>query len=165
MEDAEILAHRLRKADRREIEAVTGEAPYDALKRSIAWSNPCYAILDHSDSVIALFGVIPDINQADVGSIWLLGSPEITRHSISFLRDSKIWVDQLQERYMTLWNYVDARNVVHVRWLKWCGFVFLKRIENHGVEHRPFYEFERVRANQPSQEDGVRSSLLTFPRQ
>lgn len=146
-EDAAILAPRLRMADRREIQAATGEAPYAVLRRSIDWSDPCYAILDHTDRVIALFGVVPDINQAEVGSIWLLGSPEIARYSMHFLRHSKTWVARLQEKYITLWNYVDARNEVHVRWLKWCGFVFLRKIDYLGVERRPFYEFERVRGN------------------
>ena len=146
MEDAASLAPALRMADRREIQAMTGETPYAALTRSIMWSNPCYAIVDHTERVIALFGVAPDINQAGVGSIWLLGSPEIARHSMHFLRHSRTWVDRLQEKYMTLWNYVDARNKMHIRWLKWCGFVFLKKVQDHGVEHRPFYEFERVRS-------------------
>jgi hypothetical protein len=147
MKDAVILAPKLRMADRREIQAMTGETPYVALKRSIAQSDPCYAILDYADRVIALFGVVPDINQAKVGSIWMLGSPEITRHSMHIIRHSKTWVDRLQDKYLILWNYVDARNEVHIRWLKWCGFVFIKRIEDCGVEHRPFFEFERVRAN------------------
>lgn len=86
------------------------------------------------------------MNHIDIGSVWLLGAQELNNYSLYFLRHCRSWVNKLQEDYIVLWNYVDARNKVHIRWLKWCGFTFLRLINNHGVEQRPFYEFERVRA-------------------
>ena len=77
--------------------------------------------------------------------MWLLASEGLVeRHSRLFARYSKIWVKQLHRRYDILWNMVDARNRVHIRWLEWCGFTLLRRLVNHGVEQRLFYEFERV---------------------
>lgn len=146
MEDASQLAPRLRVADILEIQAATGESPLTALKRSIACSNPCYTLVNDSNLVLASFGVIPDMNHIDMGSVWLLGAQELNNYSLYFLRHCRSWVNKLQEDYIVLWNYVDARNKVHIRWLKWCGFTFLRLINNHGVEQRPFYEFERVRA-------------------
>ncbi|WP_455153310.1 hypothetical protein [Bradyrhizobium cenepequi] len=37
------------------------------------------------------------------------------RHSVS-------WRDQLLERYPILRNFVDDRNTVSIRWLRWLGF-------------------------------------------
>jgi hypothetical protein len=145
LDDAVHLAPKLRIADKQEIQAATGEEPFVALKRSIYSSHPCYAVVDEFDCVIALFGVIPDINNADVGSIWLLGSCALTAYPLYFLKHCKHWVDKLQEDYSILWNYIDARNEVHIRWLKWCGFTILNLVEDYGVEKRPFYEFERLR--------------------
>ena len=149
--DARRLASRLRGADLQEIRAVTREDPFDLLCQSIAWSNPCYTIVGEDAESLAIFGVVPDPCAEGVGRIWLLGSDDLVfRHSYIFLRHSRKWIEKLHERYPTLWNYVDARNEVHIRWLKWCGFTLLRRIEEYGVERRPFYEFERVAGVTPA---------------
>jgi hypothetical protein len=143
--DAEKLAPKLRQADIQEIQAATGESPLVALQNGISWSDSCYTIVDENDKPLALFGTVPDPNSKDTGRVWFLGSDELTKHSLLFLRNSHKWVEKLHQRYDILWNYIDARNEVHIRWLKWCGFKFIRRIEKYGVEQRPFYEFEKVR--------------------
>jgi hypothetical protein len=89
--------------------------------------------------------VNPDPRQEDAGLIWLLGSDELVRYSYVFLRQCRAWITKLHARYEILWNCVDARNEVHVRWLVWCGFTILETIEEYGVERRPFYGFASVR--------------------
>lgn len=142
--DAVQLAPRLREADRREISAVVGSDPLVALKNCVDLSIPCYAIADASVPY-ALFGVVPDSDTKGQGSVWLLGSDKLVEHPFFVIRHSRLWVERLQDHYKVLWNCVDARNVVHIRWLKWSGFTFLRRIEKYGVEQRPFYEFEKLR--------------------
>lgn len=142
--DADQLNPRLRVADLQEIQAVTGENSLKILRQCAAWSDPCFTIIDQKDIPIAIFGVVPDPVNAALGRIWLLGSDDMVHNSTAFLRHSRQWIDRLHQRYPILWNYVDARNEAHIRWLKWCGFTFLHRIEEYGVERRPFYEFERV---------------------
>lgn len=144
--DAYPLAPKLRAADLQEIEANVGEDVLTHLERSISVSTPCYTVLNVTNQPLAAFGVIPDCRDADVGKIWLLGSPELVSYPFLFLRHCKTWVESLQREYKVLWNFVDARNVVHIRWLKWSGFTFLRLIETHGVERRPFYEFEKTRS-------------------
>jgi len=144
LEDAAKLAPRLREADLQEIKANLGEDPLTVLKQGIADSDLCYAAVSE-DEPIALFGVVPDTDDRDVGLVWLLGSDELTRHAVFVLRNSRKWVEILQQRYRILWNHIDARNELHIRWLQWSGFTLLRRIEQYGVEQRPFYEFERVR--------------------
>ena len=39
---------------------------------------------------------------------------------------------------------VDARNELHIKWLKFMGFKFIQRHENFGVAKLPFYEFLRI---------------------
>lgn len=148
--DIDRLSKRLRAADLQEIQAVTGEDSRKALEQGMAWSDPCLVVADPQDRSLALFGVVPDPGQADVGRVWLLGTDDLVSYSHAFLRNSRKWIEKLHERYPTLWNYVDARNEVHIRWLKWCGFTFLRRIEEYGVERRPFYEFERVAGAAPA---------------
>ena len=152
--DARELAPRLRPADLQEINANLGEDPLVVLERSIAISDPCYAVVDEEDKPMALFGAAPDTGDEEIGMVWLLGSNELIAHPYYVLRNSREWIERLQQRYRVLWNCVDARNEVHIRWLKWCGFEFIRLIEQYGVEQRPFYEFQRVRDDGGGPPDG-----------
>lgn len=143
--DADELAPHLREADLLEIKANLGENPLIVLERGIASSDPCYAAMNEEREVMALFGVVPDSCTDGVGMIWLLGSDDLLAHSFYFLRHCREWIEKLHERYGILWNYVDARNEIHIRWLEWCDFTLIKLIERHGVEQRPFYEFTKAR--------------------
>lgn len=143
--DVNQLAPKLRVADIQEIKAAIGEDPGDVLERNVGWSDPCYAVVDGEDAPIALFGAVPEVNDPDLGIVWLLASDELIKHHFFIARNSRAWVAEMHRRYRVLWNCVDARNEVHIRWLKWCGFKFLRLIEKYGVEERPFYEFEKVR--------------------
>lgn len=145
--DAFALAPGLREADLREIRANLGESPAPVLARGVELSEPCYAVVREDDCPVALFGAVPDSASKNVGLVWLLGSDELVEHPFFFLRNSRRWIGRLHRRYETLWNYVDARNEVHARWLSWCGFTRLGTIENFGVEGRPFHEFRRVRGD------------------
>ncbi len=145
--DAAALTPRLRVEDIHEIEAATGEEPLAAVERCCAASDPCCAITT-DDRVIALFGVVPD--GPDKGIVWLVGSDEIASRPFTFARASRVWVDRLHERYQILWNYADARNEVHLRWLRFCGFTIHRRVDQHGAGRRPFYEFSRTRPERGS---------------
>jgi|ERR1041384_7671963 hypothetical protein len=145
-EDANKLARRLRAADLQEIKANLGEDPLSVLQKGVAESDPCYAVVNEEDEPVALFGVVPDTADADVGVVWLLASDELAEHPFFVLRNTRKWVEELQQQYRVLWNHIDARNELHIRWLQWSGFTLLRRIENFGVEQRPFYEFEKVRS-------------------
>ena len=136
-EDCHYLADRLRYEDKREILANSGSTPYNALLRGYVASELCFTIVDKENVPVGMFGV------NKVGAIWLLATDDIYRIRFSFLRESKKVVQFLNTKYNPLWNYVDCRNTLHIKWLKWCGFVFLRKI-NYGVLNLPFYEFVRV---------------------
>jgi hypothetical protein len=144
-EDAVELARKLRAADLQEIKANLGKDPLTVLEQGVNDSDPCYAVVNEQDRPLALFGVVPDTVDEDVGLVWLLGSDELAEHPFFVLRNSRKWVEILQRRYRVLWNHIDARNELHMRWLQWSGFTLLRRVEKYGVEQRAFYEFEKVR--------------------
>jgi len=77
------------------------------------------------------------------GAIWLLASEGLTTAQISFLRQCRDVVKVLNTKYKILWNFVDCRNSLHIKWLKWCGFKFINK-QNYGVLNKPFYEFIRI---------------------
>jgi len=149
LSDATVLGPILRSADRLEIQASVGRPPTDTLREGIASSDPCWAVLTPGGALMALFGVVPDAGATRSGMIWLLGSDELAKHQFAVLRSSRLWVARLQEQYDQLWNYVDARNDLHLNWLRWCGFRFVELVECHGVERRPFWRIERTRGGRP----------------
>lgn len=143
--DADGLAPRLRSADRSEIQAAVGPmSPAVVLRRGVEASAPCFAVVTNG-IVLALFGVVPIARLPETGSVWLLASEDFAARPSFIVRSSKAWLAQLHERYRVLTNYVDARNEIHIRWLRWCGFVFVRRIERFGVMGLPFYEVRRER--------------------
>ena len=140
-EDIDFLAPRLRFEDKREILDSTGLNPYQALSECFKCSEISLTIVDTKNIPVGMFGVSED------GAIWLLATPDIKRIRFSFLRESRKVIDFLNQKYPKLWNYVDSRNQLHLRWLKWCGFIFLRKV-NHGVNKKPFYEFIKICVNQ-----------------
>jgi len=139
------LAGRLRAADLAEIQAAVGWPPEEVLRYGIEVSRPCFAVTHSVGDLLALFGVEPEIRHPGVGRVWFLGSDAVTANSFAFLRQSKNWIDELHNHYAELWNFIDARNRLQIRWLKWCGFSLVRPVERHGIERRPFYEFRKVR--------------------
>ena len=140
--DAKILAPVLRKADLDEIQAAVGEPPEEVLHTSIRDSREKYSVLSLDEKAIyGSFGVCPLTTK--VGAVWFLGSDDLFKSSkVSFLRNSKSWVDKLLENYEILCNVVDCRNKKHIQWLKWIGFTFADApIMDFGYEGLPFFEF------------------------
>lgn len=131
------IARRMRVADRDEIAAASGKSPVQALTYSLRKSSLAYtALIDGRPEV--MFGV-GDLNiLAGVGAPWLLGTDEVERHYVAFLRGSVEWRDQLLRRYSILRNFVDDRNTVSIRWLEWLGFRLLDPVDMGGHQFRLF---------------------------
>ena len=75
------------------------------------------------------------------GDIWMLCTNEIHNQPILFARQAKRYVDNRTEPL--LWNKVDCRNKVHLKLLKFLGFIFLRKFE-WGPNNVTFIEFCRV---------------------
>lgn len=142
-EDVTYLLPNLRKEDLQEIEASGWRTAELALSDGLKDSTPCLSIVTPADEAIAMFGVVPS-GQPELGYVWLLGSDEIKNHKTQFLRESRKWLDFFHQQFPVLANCVDARNTVHIAWLRWCGFSFLRRVNADGPGNLPFYEFARL---------------------
>lgn len=143
-QDAYELAPRLRKADLDEIAAGSGENPLQALIRGYEQSYQPFTIVVE-DKVAGIFGAVPLDPQWVVGAVWLLGSDDIFNVRMPFARQSKLWIECVHKPFQILTNWVDERNSVHIRWLKWCGFKFIARCDRYGYRNLPFYEFVKIK--------------------
>lgn len=140
-DDCIYLAEYLRKEDIQEIYAVTGVPPLLSLLIGLKLSEVPLVICNEKDRPVAMLGVVPN---GLIGSIWMVGTDELKRISLSFLKHSKNVCDVLKSNYQILHNYVDARNTLHVNWLKWMDFKFIKTHQQYGIEKRKFYEFVKI---------------------
>lgn len=145
--DCIALAPNLRPGDVAEVMAAAGIEPIHALRVGYRTSSVCQTIV-HNHQVIGMFGVVPDLDSFPdgprAGVVWGLGSPEIAKVPKSFMRLSKEWLAKLDEDYDILYNYVDIRNVAHIRWLRRCGFIFGDIIQEYGPGKLPFILFWRL---------------------
>lgn len=141
-EDAILLSTNLRKEDEEEIKAYANIKPKEALILGVQQSKIPLAVYDKEGKIVFLCGV-RNINNR-LGQVWLLASPKLETISISFLRNCRQVADLYTKDHTLLFNYVDERNELHIKWLKWCGFTFINRIEEFGFEKRPFLEFVRI---------------------
>ncbi|WP_289298272.1 hypothetical protein [uncultured Reyranella sp.] len=145
--DCVSLAPRLRPADAAEAEAVMGVPPEYALKFALLGAGAMVADLNGTPEMI--YACLPspeDHHGVTVGVPWMLGTSAITSPEWrkTFLRASRIAVEEWQARYALLHNYIDARNSVHIRWLRSLNFHFIARRDRYGPLGLPFLEFVRI---------------------
>ena len=141
LEDIKYLAPRLRQEDKQEILAGSGLTPYEALLIGFKNSVVVFTIFNPKNKPVGIFGI--NNYEKDIGVIWLLATKDLAKIQIAFLKQCREVVKFLNTKYKILWNFVDCRNQLHIKWLKWCGFKFLRKT-NRGVLQKPFYEIIRI---------------------
>lgn len=143
-EHAVALAAVMRKADIDEVWAACRFKPLEALRMSMLVSrDPSTGLADGRP--VCMFGV------GEFGTIiaprtqpWLLGAEELPKHARTFLRMNRSYIKRVREQYSVLENYVDARNALAIRWLKWLGFD-IKEPVIFGPDGLLFHPFIMVR--------------------
>ena len=117
------LSRKLRQIDRKELAAVSDKDPYSDLLYSASVSNPCW-VLTKNEQPIAIGGVAPHFDDAELGVPWFLATDDIDDSHVSYwlAAHSRELVDKIQGKFQRLENYVSAENGRTIAWLKWLGF-------------------------------------------
>jgi hypothetical protein len=130
----------LRQADQDELRASTGMEPLDALIYSVNHSDRFVEIIwdDDTAEILGVFG-LGSLNGN--GIPWLVLSPNFKKYKRQLQRYAKTIIIEMQQAFSYLFNLVDSRNVVHIRWIKFMGFKFDdgKDMVWNGVAFRYFY--------------------------
>lgn len=123
VKDVVWMAKHCRPEDKREIETATGHTATRALAKAVTISTfTCTARHPDSDDPLFLFGVAPSQTQG-FGVIWMVGSPAITGARYRIAADAPRILRILSNPYPNgLHCLADARNTLHIRWLKRFGF-------------------------------------------
>ena len=143
LEDVRDVVGRLRPSDEEECRAMYGVSPASFFNTLGYDPANTYAIFNDKGLNVALAGVSP--REDGSAMIWMVATPDLEKHQLEFLRYSRIFINEVGEPYDLLFNWVDARNTVHVKWLQFCGFIIIRKHEVFGAEGKPFYEFCRVK--------------------
>lgn len=140
--DIELVAHRLRDADRDEVWASNHLKPLEALRSSVSRSLESWTwTVDGVPEAVGGVGALDML--AGIGVPWMLGTDAVQRNARAFLRMSRPTLDMMHGYFPHLRNMVDARNTISIRWLKWLGFTLDKEATPHGPDGLPFYIFWR----------------------
>mgnify|MGYP001215745640 FL=1 len=138
------ISDHMRASDAAEIAATSGVSPASAMAIGKAYS-PYLKVACLGEIPVLVFGVCPTGNPM-VGKVWMLATNILQNPRARKLlaRYSRNWVEDMQSIYPVLTNITDARNTIHHKWLKWCGFRFIQKLE-HGPVGAAFFEFVRIR--------------------
>lgn len=135
-----LVAH-LRPGDRQELEASNGGDLHDAVRHALHISAHRWAM--DIDGELALLGGVAVVSLlTGTASPWLLGTTVLDARGGVLTRVGLRYRDLASGLYPHLVNYVDARNVKSIRWLKRLGFTVAAEPVPHGPKGMPFYKFE-----------------------
>lgn len=157
IDDVRHVARNLRQEDRDEVRALTGAPPELMLPECFKVSRATWAIHGWDPEPRGLFGLQDVYDNPEVGWAWMVLCPIVTEYPIHFLRGCRDLLPLAHSFHPIVTNHVDERNTVHIKWLRWLGFSFLRRIERWGAESRPFLEFARLQPSCASQQSAQSS--------
>jgi|TARA_R110000868_G_scaffold171705_4_gene407422 hypothetical protein len=80
-----------------------------------------------------------------VGQIWMVSTDAIYDNRMEFLRGTKVFVEEMHNQYPILFNWIDARQKDHLKWLQWAGFRAIAHHERFGASGIPFVTMTRIR--------------------
>jgi hypothetical protein len=133
-----LIAAQVRDADRDEFLALS-MTPEEVLNQSFNLSHLAWTGL--IDGVpVCMYGVVKASLLGNVGRPWMVGTTLLDIHQVVFLRRCRASLETMKMCFEKLENYVDARNVKAIQWLKWLGFSFSEP-ESLGPLNMPFIRF------------------------
>lgn len=122
--DVAWVANNIREEDKLDLEGIHAA---DALRLGLELSTKCYTLtVNHVPA--AMFGVnnVPEMGY--VGAVWLLGTPLIERAWVYVARNSRKWLEVLEEGFVGTMNRLHEGNSLHRRWLEWLGYRGVEQI-------------------------------------
>lgn len=138
LEDVYELSNNLRQDDINELSAFNLTAE-EGLLRGFTLSEECFSVKENNKT-IGMFGISNYDLPPYFASIWFLGSDEIEKHPITFVKEGINYVNKFLQKYDILINAVDSRNTKHIEWLRHIGMTITKPIDINGYEFLQFYK-------------------------
>lgn len=124
----------LRSIDKLEC-ACMGHTPLEALLQGLEQDDITLTALDPLGVPFAMFGAGTSLN---VPYIWMLATDDVKNNGYDFVKASRSWINILSKPYGSVTNCVHESNKDSIRWLKFCGAIFTRKLT---FNQEPFLEF------------------------
>lgn len=140
-EDVFQMSDDIRIEDRLECWAAGHVWAEEAIMKGLASSTRTWTA--RADGVIlAVLGVEPVSIMTGLGRPWMIGTKAMETYAVAAIRESRPALTEMHSLFPRLENWIDARNLKAIRWLRWLGFkVYTPK--PWGLEQMPFHRFER----------------------
>lgn len=135
------IAAKVRPDDQRELWDFACVSPAQAMYHGLNQSRIAKTGFINGEAV-AMFGVNTVSAVSGVGRVWMIGTTLLDKYAMTFLRRCKPEVEEMFSDYKRLENYIDARNVKAIAWLRWLSFE-MGDPEPMGIFKTPFIKFWR----------------------
>lgn len=140
-EDVFEMGDDIRTADRLECWAAGHLWAEEAIMRGLASSTRAWTARADG-KILSILGVEPASALTGLGRPWMVGTHALETYAVAAIRESRPALMVMHQLFPRLENWVDARNLKAIRWLRWLGFrVYPAR--PWGLEQMPFHRFER----------------------
>lgn len=136
--DALSIKDSLRFNDAREC-FIFGLTPEEALLEPFLDNNSKNYTIFFDDMPIGMCGT--NKLEDNIGSVWMLGTEQITQNKFSFLKGCPDVVDILQDDFESITNYVPVDHYETIQWLSWMGFIIKEDVYN--MNGHMMFKFER----------------------
>jgi hypothetical protein len=138
------IALHMRPEDVAEVKALSGRSPHTALLEGWTIEGAITKTVCLGNGLpCAIYGVVPT-DTPKAGFIWMLAADNFIHLKRQFVRETRRHINDLCKDYDLVYNFTDARNAMHHKWIKYAGFSIIKEHAHFGVEQRPFYEFAKI---------------------
>jgi hypothetical protein len=136
------LVKNIRKPDYEEVKTITNsENILDSIMDG--WKKASYSkTFLVNDKVAGVYGVVASLDNKQAGSPYLLCTNELYKIKKTFIKNCKDRVEEMLFKFPILFNYIDSRNVVHLQWIKYCGF---KLVHDKTINKIKFHGFVKTR--------------------
>lgn len=137
------LCENLRVEDRREVVSKTGNLDVQStILKGWLQSDYCKTVLV-DNQVAFIYGVISSPDMPNMGSPYMLGTDLLTKVKMPFIRNCKNRISYMEKKYKILFNWIDSRNKLHLRFIKWCGFEIINEKKFNDVLFYGFFKGDK----------------------
>ncbi len=145
------LAAHLRQSDINEMTAKHGDNVdvLEVIRMSIFLTpNAKIRVSDTTGEAIAALGIAPLDSHKGIGLPWMVGTDAVGEYPAAFIIEGREFVERGLHHFKMLENYVDARNLKSISWLRKIGFT-IHPAEPFGEKGELFHRFTAVRVEPP----------------
>ena len=133
------LTPHLRLDDLKELKA-SNLTSLQALKEGFRISEKTYSVFADK-KIIGMFGYSIKNMPKGYTNVWFLGSNEIEKYPLFFIKEGKKFINKLKEQYK-IFHIVYSKNITHIKYIECMGlFVDKNNPIFHPETNEKFYPF------------------------